>query len=172
MTQPPATCEAPLKALVEALDEAVALQEEVLGQLEAMAEAVARLDESALREQRRDLDAMPARLAEAGRRRHRARAGLAEALGRAVAEVTLGRLARELPEPQAAAIRRRRERLRDLGEAVRRQHLRTAVLLGEAARINRSLLAALAPQADRPRTYGTDGNRDTAAGRAVFDARR
>jgi len=166
-----ATCEAALEALLETLDEAIARQEEVLSQLEAIAEAVGRLDESALCEQLENLDAMASRLAEAGRRRHRARARLAEALGRGVAEVTLGRLARELPAPQAARIRPRRARLRDLGEAVRRQHLRTAILLGEAARITRSLLSALVPQADPPRTYGTDGNRDRAAGRAVLDAR-
>jgi len=171
MTRTPTTCDAPVEAFIGTLDEAVGLQEEVLAQLEAMAEAVGRLDESALRAQMVHLDPMPARLEEAGRRRHRARVQLAEALGRPVADVTLGRLARDLPEPQAGRIRRCRARLRDLGEAVRRRHLRTAVLLGQAARINQSLLAALVPETDRPRTYGTDGSRDRSTGRAVLDAR-
>ena len=171
MTPTPATREAPLEAFVETLDEAADLQETVLAQLEAMAEAVGRIEESALAARVGALDALEARLAEAGRRRHRARVRLAEALGRSVAEVTLGRLADDLPEPDAGRIRRRRDRLVRLGEAVRRQHLQTAVLLGEAARINRSLLAALAPQADGPRTYGTNGSRDPSAARAVLDAR-
>jgi len=171
MTRMPTTCDAPLEAFIGALDEAIGLQEEVLAQLEAMAEAVGRLDESALRAQMNHLDPMPARLEEAGRRRHRARVQLAEALGRPLAEVTLGGLAHDLPEPQAGRLRRRRARLRDLGESVRRRHLRTAVLLGEAARINQSLLAALTPETDRPRTYRTDGSRDRSTGRAVLDAR-
>lgn len=171
MTYPPETCAPPLEAFIEVLDEAVGLQEEVLAHLETMAEAVGRLDEPGLREQMHRLDPMLVRLEEAGRRRDLARARVAEALGRPVGEVTLGRLANDLPEPQASRIRRRRNRLCDLGDAVRRQHLRTAVLLGEAARINRSLLAALAPAVEGPQTYGTNGSRDPAAARAVLDAR-
>jgi len=171
MTRTPAPWDAPLDGFIETLDEAIGFQERVLAQLKAMAEAVGQLDESALGEQMETLDAMPARLQDAGRRRHRARVRLAEALGRPVAEVTLGRLARDIPEPQAARIRRRRDRLLALGDAVRRQHLRSAVLLGEAARINRSLLAALAPAMEGPQTYGTNGSRDPASARAVLDAR-
>ncbi|MFO8012991.1 MAG: hypothetical protein R6X20_06755 [Phycisphaerae bacterium] len=171
MTLLPQTCDAPLEAFVEVLDEAIGFQETAVDHLERLAEAVVRLDESALREQMARLDAMPARLADAAGRRHRARVRLAEALGRPVTEVTLGRLAGDLPEPQASRIRLRRDRLRDLGEAVRRQHLRCAVRLGVAARINRSLLAAMAPGADAPQTYATDGSRNPAAAQAVLDAR-
>jgi uncharacterized coiled-coil protein SlyX len=171
MTSVPETCEAPLEAFIESLDEAIAFQETALDQLEALAKAVGRLDESALREQMGRLDAMPARLADAAGRRHRARVRLAEALGRPVTEVTLRRLARDLPEPQAGRIRRRRDRLSDLGEAVRRQHMRCAVRLGEAARINRLLLAAMTPGAETPATYATDGRRHPEAAQAMLDAR-
>lgn len=171
MTRKPTPPAETLEAFLAALDEAVALQETVLAQLDEMGEAVGRLDEPALREAMGRADAMPARLEEAAVRRHEARVRLAEALGRPVAEVTLGRLVRDLPEPQAGRIRRRRERLCDLAEAVRRAHLRSAVLLGEAARINRSLLAALAPGVDGPETYTTDGSRDPATAQAMLDAR-
>jgi hypothetical protein len=171
MTSVQPTCEAPLEAFVEALDEAIAFQKTALDQLEALAKAVGRLDESALREQMGGLDAMPARLADAAGRRHRARVRLAEALGRPVTEVTLGRLVQDLPEPQAGRMRLRRDRLRHLGEAVRRQHMRCAVRLAQAARINRSLLAAMTPGADASDTYATDGSRHPAVAQAMLDAR-
>jgi len=164
--------DAPLEELLGALDEAIDLQQEVLAHLSATAEAVGRLDEAALRAQMNALAPMPARLEEAGRRRHRAMVRLAEALGRPVAEVTLGRLESSLPPSEADRIGRRRHRLRDLGRAVRRQHLRTAVLVGQAAGINRSLLSALMPTTTEACTYGTDGSRDRRTGQAVLDARR
>jgi len=171
MTQVPPAIAAPLDDLIAALDETVALQEEVLGHLDTAARAVGRLDDEALAAMVHDLDRMPARLEEAERRRHRARVRLAEALGRPVGDVTLGRLARELPGPQADRVGRRRARLRDLADAVRCAHLRTAVFVGEAARVSRSLLAALVPTVAGARTYGTDGSPERPSGRAVLDAR-
>ncbi len=172
MTRTPPLADAPLEALLGALDEAIGLQQEVRAHLEATAEAVSRLDEAALRDRMDHLAPMAARLEEAGRRRHRARVRLAETLGRPVAEVTLGRLEATLPPPEADRIGRRRRQLRDLGRAVRDQHLRTAVLVGQAARINRSLLSAVIPTAAEAGTYESNGSRDPRAGRAMLDARR
>jgi len=171
MTQAPPAIHAPLEDLLAALDETLALQEEVLGHLDAAARAVGRLDDEALAAMVHDLDRMPVRLEEAERRRHRARVRLAETLGRPVREVTLGRLERELPAPGADRIARRRSRLRDLAGAVRRAHLRTSVFVGEAARVSRSLLTALVPTVAGARTYGTDGSPERPSGRAVLDAR-
>lgn len=171
MTQAPVAIDAPLEDLLAALDETVALQEEVLGHLESAAQAVSRLDDEALGRMMHDLDQMPARLEEAERRRHRARVRLAEALGRPVREVTLGRLERDLPAADADRVGRRRRRLQDLADAVRRRHLRTAVFVGEAARVSRSLLAALVPTTAGARTYGTDGSPVRTSGQAMLDAR-
>jgi hypothetical protein len=160
-----------LEAFLGALDEAIGLQQEVLAHLEASAEAVGRLDAAALAERLAGLDPLASRLADAGRRRHEARTRLAGALGWPVAEVTLGRLELALAPADAERVRRRRRRLSDLDEAVRRRHLRTAVLVGEASRLNRAILAALAPRAADARTYGTDGTPDPGDGRAMLDAR-
>jgi len=172
MIPPQAHWSAPLEALLAALDESVALQEAVLAHLESAAEAVLHFREEALREEVDRQATMPARLQEAARHRHAARSALADALGWAVEEVTLGRLQAELPEPEARRVGRRRERLLALSQAVRRRHLRTAVLVGEAARIRRSLLDALAPAPTAGSTYRTDGRRVSATGDALLDARR
>jgi len=172
MMPPKASYVAPLEALLATLDEAITLQETVLGHLDAMAEAVGRLSETALRDEVDRQAPVPARLQEAARRRHEARAALADVLGWPVADVTLGRLQAALPASEAARVGRRRVRLLALGDAVRRRHLRTAVLVGEASRIHRSLLGALAPRSGAGHTYSTNGLPVQVAGRALLDARR
>ncbi|KPJ76035.1 MAG: hypothetical protein AMS14_02645 [Planctomycetes bacterium DG_20] len=158
--------------LLAVLDETIDLQRETLEQLRALSKAILARDDKTLGQRMDDLGRTPPRLDAVARRRNALRSRLARALGCPVGEMTLERLAREVPEPQAAAVRLRRARLRDLAEAVRMQHLETAVLVAEVARVNRSLLLGLCPGAGETGTYRTDGTALWQPGHGLLDARR
>jgi flagellar biosynthesis/type III secretory pathway chaperone len=89
-------------------------------------------------------------------RRTAAMAALAAALGCSRGHVTLRRLVRELPGEEGRALDDRRRRIESLVNQVRRQHLHTAVLLHECARVNHELLVQLFPQMDSTNVYGSN----------------
>ncbi len=171
--------EAAVKDLADALDETIRLQEETLTCLEAGTRAVVRRDVAALEAGLEALGSLVDRIRGAEAHQRAARTRLAEALGRPGAEATLGRLERDLPPALARRLAGRRARLRDLVPAVRRAHLRMALLVGEVSRLNRALLAAFVPEPSVPQTYRTDGkpefrpadSRAWSGGGAVLDAR-
>jgi len=172
MTTAAAQRESLVDELLAVLDETIDLQQEAFAQLQALSEAILARDDATLGQRVDDLDRTASRFESVARRRNAVRSRLAQALACPVGQMTLGRLAREVPQPQAGAIRMRRERLRDLAEAVRRQHLETAVLAAEVARASRSLLQGLLPRAGEGRTYRTDGTAVWQPGHGLLDARR
>ncbi|HUU91020.1 MAG TPA: hypothetical protein VM238_07405 [Phycisphaerae bacterium] len=172
MTTATAQPESLVEELLAVLDETIDLQQEALAQLRALSEAILVRDDAALGQQMDDLDRTAPRFESVARRRNAVRSRLAQALACPVRQMTLGRLAQQVPEPQAGAIRLRRERLLDLAEAVRRQHLETAVLAAEVARASRSLLQGLLPGGGEARTYRTDGTAVWQPGHGLLDARR
>jgi len=158
--------------LIGVLDETIVLQQQALEQLRALSEAILARDEAALERRVDALGRTVPRFEAVARRRTAVRSRLAQALDRPVGEMTLGRLARQVPEPQAGAIRLRRQRLLEVAEAVRRQHLETAVLAAEVARASRSLLLGLLPGAGETQTYRTDGTAVWQPSHGLLDARR
>ncbi len=158
--------------LLAVLDETIDLQQETLQQLQTLSEAILAHDDAALTERMDALGRTPDRLEAVARKRNAVRTRLARAAGCPVGEMTLDRVARGAAAPQAGAVRRRRERLRGLAETVRRQHLETAVLMAEVARVNRSILTGLFPGAAGAGTYRTDGTAPWQPGHGLLDARR
>lgn len=80
----------------------------------------------------------------------------ARSLGCSPAEIRLSELADHVHDPQA--VLHKREQIILLSESLKKKHLRTAVLLTECARINRSLLDGLLPAEEQGlSTYGHGG---------------
>jgi len=157
--------------LVEALDETIALQQEVVAQLGALSDGMLSRDSAAAERLMDGLGAMVPRLEAAAQRRAALRSRLALAMDCPVGDVTLARLGRDLPPPLSGAVAARQKHLRDLAETVRAGHLRTAVRLSEVARVNRTILAGLLPGRHGDRTYRTDGRTQWLDGYGLLDAR-
>jgi len=172
MTTATAEHEPLVDELIGVLDETIALQQQALEQLRGLSEAILARDETLLEQRVDALGRTVPRFEAVARKRNDVRARFAQALGRPVGEMTLSRLASQVPEPHAGAIRLRRRRLLDAAEAVRRQHLETAVLAAEVARASRSLLLGLLPGAGETQTYRTDGTAVWQPGHGLLDARR
>ncbi len=74
-----------------------------------------------------------------------------------VRELKLSSLIARLPDKQAAAVEHRRQLIVDLAEKLRTQHLQTALLVTECAKINRMLLESMLPACETVVTYGAEG---------------
>jgi len=154
MIATPADVRPMVHEFLSVLDEQAGLQESAIARLAAISDAVAARDEEAVRRLAEETDAIAERFASAERACSHVRGRLAEALGLEAAELTVTRLAREWPGPEAQALADCCARLRALALEVRRCHIRTASLVVECARINRALLASLFPDLESARTYG------------------
>jgi hypothetical protein len=104
-------------------------------------------------------------------RRRAACGALAAAVGCPASAASLRRLARELPGEDGRALDDRRRRIEMLVRKVRCQHLRTAVLLQECARVNHALLVQLFPQMQTTTVYGAAGLAGKRPGGSLVDAR-
>lgn len=87
------------------------------------------------------------------------RSSLSEAIGKPVRELKLANLIHILPDGPAAELSARREHLRAAADRLRRQHMRTSLLLYESARLNRMMLECLAgsPEVTTYDAQGTNG---------------
>lgn len=164
--------EASAQVLLDVLDEAVALQEGALEELADLADAVRARDDDAVENLLVRLGRTRASLDDAERRCDAERLRLGARLGLGAEAATLGRIADALGGPDARALEERRTRIREVTEAVRRRHLRTAVLLAQVARVNRELLQGLFSRSGTTRTYRTDGTAPWHPERGLVDARR
>jgi hypothetical protein len=141
------------------LDEETHLQEAAVGHLKGMSDAVVSRNEQAMERLFKQADEVHDQFAQLETRRRTTGDHLAMALHCRREDLTLRRLARDLPKPEGQAVEGRRRRLRTLVGETRRQYLKTAALLGECARLNRALLAGLFPDAGNTPTYGASGRR-------------
>ncbi|MCX5682512.1 MAG: flagellar export chaperone FlgN [Planctomycetota bacterium] len=141
------------------LDEQARLQEAAVGRLKGMSAAMTSRDERALEILFKEADEAHDRLAQLDDRRRATGHRLAAALHCGSEDLTLKRLARELPAPEGRSVEACRRRLRTLVDDIRRQHLRTVAMLGECARLNRTLLAGLFTDAENTALYGAHGQR-------------
>jgi hypothetical protein len=73
-------------------------------------------------------------------KRQSVREELADALGWSLEQVTLSALGSSLPKGKREQVTRKREQLSSLIQELKKEHLSTALLLSECARINRTLL--------------------------------
>lgn len=156
--------------LLPVLDEGIALLDLRRSQLEAVSCAVIGRDDTAL-------EPLIGRIEQA--RQSQARAdlklkalcrNLAESLGQGRQKVRLAELIDKLPEPQRLAIDCRRQQISLQAQRFRKQHLETAVLLSECARVNRLLLEALLPGSETVTTYEKGGAAMWRSGTHLVDA--
>jgi len=157
--------------LLAALDDEIALEEVAAGLLKQLSDAVLASDRpliEALVDRATDTHAL---FEAAESRRRGACRALAQSLGCPRDAVTLSRLARELPAAEGRALDDRRRRIESLVTQLRRQHIRTAVLLHECARVNHELLVRLFPQMESTTVYGAGGTAGRRPGGSLVDAR-
>jgi hypothetical protein len=85
------------------------------------------------------------------------------------AEIKLSELADHVDHPDG--VLHKREQIILLSEALKKKHLRTAVLLTECSRINRALLDGLLPENEPSlTTYGHEGSNPWRANTGLVDA--
>ena len=101
-----------------------------------------------------------------------ARRRLAESLGRPPGQVRLAELIGLLPAADGAELARLRARILQQVQRLRRQHLQTAVLLSESARINRLLIQCLQPERPAVTLYDRGRCGDWRAGAGFLDEAR
>ncbi|MCL2700314.1 MAG: hypothetical protein FWE88_01320 [Phycisphaerae bacterium] len=99
------------------------------------------------------------------------RTTLAKAIGVPVAEFRLSRLQAELSPRDAAPLQFRREQVLALAGQLRSEHLHAAVLLNEAARVNRAMLDSLMG-AVGVATYGPGGDKHYDSCQGLVNAER
>ena len=100
------------------------------------------------------------------------RRALAEHLACPPSEVKLSTLIAELPEPLRGRLAARRQRIIDLAERLQIEHMRTVMLLGECARINRLLMESLFPDSRGVTTYSVAGSDPWRPDGGLVDAER
>jgi len=160
-----------VRDLLTVLDDEIRLEEAAVGHLQGLAGAILSRDE---REAERLMDEAAETQSEfeqVEEERQSLCEGLATALCRPRAEITLSGLVRDMPAPEAEAIHARRCRLQRLAGEVRRAHLRTAALLWQCAHLNRALLLGLFPQTESARTYEPGGTAPRRPDSGLVDAR-
>jgi hypothetical protein len=139
------------------LDEEIALLDLRRRQLEALSSAVVDRDEDRLEQLLVEMESVQSMQSATDLKLGALRTALAGWLGVAPAKMRLSRLLAELPADQRVAIEYRRQQIVLLADKLRRQHMETAVLLWEFAKVNRRLLEGLLPRSQEVTTYGTAG---------------
>ena len=157
MNGPPERIATLIVELMTVLDEEIGLLDRRCTQLADLAEATRLRDNDALEvlleqveQTLEDQDATDLKL-------QALRNALAEALGRPVSQMRLSELIKQLPGRIAAEISYRREQILLLSERLKDQHVRTALVVSECARINRLLLESFFPEERRVTTYSSTG---------------
>jgi hypothetical protein len=95
---------------------------------------------------------------------------LARLLELPTAELKLALLAERIDGDRRQRLREMHGVIVDRAEQLKIQHLNTALVLSEAARLNRMLLEGLFPKAGEVRTYGTDGKEGWRSATGLVDA--
>jgi len=144
--------------LLAVLDEDERRMELVLSRLDELRSLVIRRDEKGLGELLGNIAGEASRFSAVEARRYTLRKDLAGILGCGFEQATLSRLEQVVPEPQRAELAACKARLRTLAEQVRREYLKTKMLLSDCARFNGALLRGLLGlSAEGAVTYGCDG---------------
>ena len=157
MNCPPERIAALIVELTTVLDEEIGLLERRSAELADLAEATLQRDDDRLEvlldEVERTLEVQNA----TDLKLQALRNALADALGWPVSQMRLSRLIEELPGGLAGEISYRREQILLLSGRLKDQHLRTALVVSECARINKLLLESFFPDGGGVTTYNSSG---------------
>ncbi|MBS3734229.1 MAG: flagellar export chaperone FlgN [Phycisphaerae bacterium] len=143
--------------LAAVLDEEIDLLAARRDQLARLTVAIPGGDERATERLLQQMERTQQAQAQTDNRLRAARNAMASALACDASQLRLSRLVDRLDGADRDRIERRRARIVALVEAVRREHIKAAMLLSECARINRELLESLFPASTPVTTYGAAG---------------
>jgi hypothetical protein len=154
----PVDIQAKVASLLDVLGEDIRHLEVTLSRLDALRTALIQRDDGALERLLGDIRRQADAYAANEQRRQQLRGDLAAALGWGEADLTLSRLRDELAGPRRDALMERQTRLQSLTLQLKREHTLTALLIGDCARFNRSLLLAFCGAGGRGgMTYSPNG---------------
>jgi len=161
-----------LDGLASALDDEARLLELSRAQLAGLTQAALQRDEERLGQLLDEIQTAERFHETTERTISDVRRALADKLACSREQVTLGWLSEHLPQQERTAIQRRKDHIARLLEGLQKEHLETAMVLGECARVNRRLLEGLFPQASGTDTYTHDGHSRWRPDGGVIDAER
>jgi len=159
MNEMPPAALALIDELVKTLDQEIDLLDLRCVQLAALSRASIERDDETMESLMRDIETTQQRQDSTDRELNTIRRMLADLLNRPLAEMRLGTLVEALDGPRRAEVASRRQGIVALMEQLKRQHMATALVVAESARINRMLLESLCPQSRQVTTYGVRGER-------------
>ncbi|MBL7133818.1 MAG: hypothetical protein ISS78_06950 [Phycisphaerae bacterium] len=145
--------------LLKTLDQEIDLLDLRCVQLAALSRASIERDDETMESLLRDIETTQQRQDSTDRELNSIRRMLADLLALPRAEMRLAMLVEVLDGPQRTAVAGRRQAIVTLMEQLKRQHMDTALVVAESARINRMLLESLCPQSRQVTTYGVRGER-------------
>ena len=163
----------PAKSLVEqlsaVLDEEIALLIQKRSQLADLSQAIVDRDDEATEKLLEQIEKTEQVQASVDIRLEVAREALAGAFGCEARELKLTKLIAELPPDQAEVLDYRRRQIIEQAEELRKQHLKTSLLLLESARITGMLLDSMLPGREPVVTYGAGGSEFWRSGAGLLD---
>lgn len=144
--------------LLAVLDADIGYVRQTLGRLDELRSLVIKRDEASLGRLLETIRGESSDHSVNESKRQSIRRGFAAAFECDVNDMTLSRLEAELSGEKRIEVGRRRMELRSLTEKLRKEHLRTAMLLSDCARFNSALLKGIL-ELGRTRTmmYGSNG---------------
>ena len=158
-----------VEELIRLLDEQIELLDVRCSQLAALSDATTRRDDEALEALLADIESAQQHQTGADTKLQALRNALANAAGWPVEQMRLALLIEHLPDQQSTAVDYRRQQIILLTDRLKRQHMETALILSECARVNRLLLEALFPETRSVTTYGAKGENSWGQDRGLVD---
>jgi len=172
MMSPPPARSSVVETLESLLDDEASLLDVRRSQLHSLRGAIVDRDDEAVERLLRQIERAQELQSATDEKLNTVRRALAEQLGCPASEVKLSALIAELPKPLRGALADRRQRIIDLAERLQIEHMRTVMLLGECARINRLLMESLFPDSRGVTTYSTAGSHPWHPEGGLVDAER
>ena len=158
--------------LTALLDEEIELLEIRSQQMDRLGEAILGHGAEDMERVLAEMERVQSQQEKTDRRLRAARRDVAEAFGVEAGALKLCELIDRLPAPAAGNLDRQRETIVRLAGQLRRQHLRTSVLLAECSRVNRMLLEGLLPAGEAVTTYSRAGTAAWKSQAGLLDTER
>ena len=155
--------------LAALLDEEIVALEQRRSSLQTLSAAIAKRDDKGMEAVLGELERAQQKQMQLDARLRTLRKALADAVGISDAHLRMGRLIDRLPGEAAFGLEYRRQHLALLVQSVRHEHMRAAIMLSEASRVNRELLNGLTPGNRDVTTYGRRGAASWRAGSGIVD---
>lgn len=161
-----------VEELKNVLDEEITLLNVRRSQLESLSGAIVDRDDNSLQRLLGDIEEAMSMQTATDMRLKAMRNTLAGSLGMDTRNITLSQIMDNLPAVDRAEIEYRRQQIALLADALRRQHMETAMLLRECSRINKMMLDMLLGRKESVTTYNPRGMNGWSSQSGVVDMER